>query len=72
MRAGSMLERDGLHVWAELLPDGKLAIQGQDLGSGPFGTREYEYAISVPLADIPTVVKALGGRMELTCSSCSW
>ena len=61
MGDGTMWDRNGLHVWAELRPDGTLVIQGQDLSSGPFGASEYEYGITVQRADVPRVVEALGG-----------
>jgi len=40
--------------------DGELLIEGQDLRSGPFGATEYEYAVTVPTAQLPKLVAALG------------
>jgi len=51
-----------LSVDAVLRDDGSLVIQGQDLTApNPWGTGEYEYALTVRPADVPRVVAALGG-----------
>lgn len=62
MRQVGLRDAGGLHIWAELRDDGTLVFQGQDLRS-PFGG-EYEYAITVLPADVPTVVRALGGGAD--------
>lgn len=58
MRTVTLHDRDTLHVWATLLDDGRLRIEGQDLG-GYFGASEYEYAFTVATADVPTIRAAL-------------
>lgn len=54
-------------LWAELRPDGRLLISGQDLGSGVEqawggGLREYEWGWSVESSDVPAAVALLGGE----------
>ena len=51
---------NGLVVRVRLTDDGDLVFAGQDL-KPPFGD-EYEYWITVPAKDIPTVIAALDGR----------
>ncbi|MCL3862959.1 hypothetical protein [Actinotalea sp. K2] len=58
MRTVTLRDRGALHVWATMTTDGALLIQGQDLGGYP-GASEYEYAIRVASADVPTVRAAL-------------
>lgn len=58
MRTVTLLDRDGLRVWATMTAEGGLRIAGQDLGGYP-GAGEYEYAISVSPVDVPTVRAAL-------------
>jgi hypothetical protein len=52
--------RGGLRVWAELNVQGALIISGQDLRPGP-GLEEYEYAFTVPPADLHLIRAALEG-----------
>ncbi|MEU1378280.1 hypothetical protein ABZ442_32210 [Streptomyces triculaminicus] len=52
----SLYAANKLWVDARINVEGKLLIQGQDLNNG-----EYEYMLSVPEAEIPKVVAALGG-----------
>jgi len=52
---------NNLRVDATLDHDGALTIAGQDL-NGWAGRDEYEYWITVPAAEVPRVVVALGGR----------
>ena len=52
---------DGLVVRARLTGDGDLQFAGHDLRSSPFGD-EYEYWITVPARDLPTIISALDGR----------
>ena len=56
---------DGLrHLEVILEESGDLRIEGQDLGSGVeqiFGSREYEWDWLVKNADVPALVRALGG-----------
>lgn len=61
MSSYTMWDRDGLYVWASRSESGGVTINGQDLRSGPGGSGEYEYAVSIPVEDVPIVVKALGG-----------
>lgn len=49
-----------LYVDAWLKDGGELVIEAQDL-TGAWGVSEYEYALTVPAAAIPTIVAALGG-----------
>jgi len=53
-------------IWAVLLPDGRLKIEGQDLGRGVAiwgeGLSEYEWDWTVAEADVPRLVEILGGR----------
>ena len=53
-------DQDGLVVHARLTDDGDLEFAGQDL-KPPFGD-EYEYWITVPARDIPTIIEALDGQ----------
>jgi hypothetical protein len=52
-------------IWAVLLADGRLRIEGQDLGPGVAiwgeGFTEYEWDWTVAPADVPRVVEVLGG-----------
>ena len=56
---------DGLrHLDATVDASGDLRIEGQDLGPGVeqiFGSREYEWDWLVKAADVPALVRALGG-----------
>lgn len=58
MRTVTLLDRDRLHVWATMIDDGRLRIEGQDLG-GYLGTSEYEYALTVSADDVPRIRAAL-------------
>jgi hypothetical protein len=52
------------HLRAHLLDGGSLVIEGQDLGAAPesfWGSREYEWTLSVPPEQVPGLVSALGG-----------
>lgn len=60
MASYTMWDQGGLHVWVSWRDDGELLIEGQDLRSGPFGATEYEYAVTVPTAQLPKLVAALG------------
>lgn len=51
---------NGLSVGVTLERDGRLVFAGQDL-NGYLGAEEYEYMVTVPAADVPRVVEALGG-----------
>jgi hypothetical protein len=51
-------------IWvrASIAPDGRLDVIGQDIGEAPelfFGRDEYEYIVSVEVADIARVREAL-------------
>lgn len=55
-------------VWLSRLPQGGVSVNGQDLGDlsrffGP-GVREYEWAYSVAVGDVPALVRALGGAAD--------
>lgn len=50
-----------LAVWAKYEDDGRLAINGQDLG-GHAVYEEYEYFIRVQPEDFPALVASLGGQ----------
>ena len=54
-------ERSGLTVRVLLTDDSDLVFAGQDLKNYP-GADEYEYWITVPAQDVPTVIAALGGQ----------
>jgi hypothetical protein len=54
-------QEDGLVVRIRLTDDGELVFAGHDLRSAPFGD-EYEYWITVPAKDIPTIIAALDGQ----------
>lgn len=58
MRTVTLLDRDRLRVWATMTGDGELRIEGQDLGGYP-GASEYEYALTVPAADVPRIRASL-------------
>jgi hypothetical protein len=52
---------------ARLEDDGSLVIEGQDLGKAPeefWGSREYEWTITVQAEAVPSLVGALGGIPE--------
>lgn len=56
-----------LHLSAVLKPDGKLLIEGHDMGPvtapiSPDG--EYEYFYAIRAMDVPTLVVALGGTPD--------
>ena len=53
--------KDGLVVRVRLTDDGDLEFAGHDLSNHPFADA-YEYWITVPAKDIPTVVAALHGN----------
>jgi hypothetical protein len=58
-------ENGSYHLRARLREDGALVIEGQDLGAAPerfWGSREYEWTITVPPEAVPRLVAALGGR----------
>lgn len=54
-----MYARNNLAVWAYRSEDGHLHIDGQDLAS-PISGDEYEYFLTVPSDEIPTLTTALG------------
>lgn len=55
-----MWAKDGLFVDLIRADDGRLIFQGQHLSNGD----EYEYALTVDAADVPTIVAALGGGAD--------
>ena len=58
---GREIWRDnGLVIRVRLTEDGDLQFAGQDL-KPPFGD-EYEYWITVPAKDVPTIIAALDGQ----------
>ena len=60
-RSRRIWDEDGLIVEARLTNDGELVFAGHDLSSSPFGD-EYEYWVTVPAKEIPTVISALDGQ----------
>jgi hypothetical protein len=64
MREATLHRGDSLHVWATRSDDGELVIQGLEPCPGPSATEECEYAITVHVEDVPTVVAALGGDAD--------
>ena len=57
-------EHNAYHLRARLGDDGSLVIEGQDLGATAeefWGSREYEWTITVKPAALPRLVTALGG-----------
>lgn len=63
MRTVTLLDQEGLRVWATMTDDGGLRIEGQDLGGYP-GASEYEYALAVSAADMPRIRSALDARSD--------
>lgn len=58
-------EHNAYSLRARLREDGALVIEGQDLGAAPeafWGSREYEWRITVRAEAVPRLVAALGGR----------
>ena len=57
-------ERGSRSIWATRLSDGRLRIEGQDLGPGVAtlgkGLSEYEWAWTVAAADVPRIAALLG------------
>ena len=55
-------------IWAVLLADGRLKIEGQDLGPGVAifgeGFSEYEWDWTVAAADVPRLVEILEGSED--------
>ena len=53
-------------IWAALVADGSLKIEGQDLGAGVAiwgeGFTEYEWDWTVAAVDVPRAVEILGGN----------
>ncbi|HWS57119.1 MAG TPA: hypothetical protein VN257_01145 [Actinotalea sp.] len=60
MSTVTLWDRERRFVWGTVRGDGSLVIEGQDLSGGA----EYEYAITVPAAQVPTVAAALGVDVE--------
>lgn len=54
---------DRHHIWAELNAEGALVINGQDLGP-PNGWSEYEYAFTIPPAELPLIRAELDGTHD--------
>jgi hypothetical protein len=58
-------ERGTRSLWLRRLSDGRLSIEGQDLGPGVAifgeGLSEYEWAWTVAAADVPRITELLGG-----------
>ncbi len=55
---------DWRSLWVRLKPDGDVVIEGQDLGDTVekhWGSREYEWDITIRAPDVPGYVRALGG-----------
>lgn len=61
MREVTLDEREGLRIWATTREDGALVVCGRDTRMNPWGPSDSEYALTVVPADVPRVVKALGG-----------
>ena len=57
-------DRGSRSLWATRLPDGRLRIEGQDLGPGVAifgqGLSEYEWAWTIAAADVPRIPELLG------------
>lgn len=57
-------DRGTRSLWATRLSDGRLRIEGQDLGPGVAifgeGLSEYEWAWTVAAADVPRIAQLLG------------
>jgi hypothetical protein len=59
--------RDVRRLWASVTAAGDLLIEGQDLGPGVEafwgeGQSEYEWCLTVRAANLPALLKALGGQ----------
>lgn len=57
-------EHNAYHLRARLGDDGSLVIEGQDLGAAAedfWGSREYEWTITVAPKALPRLVTAFGG-----------
>ena len=54
--------KNRLHVQISRTVGGGVRFDGQDFSPNPFGDSEYEYAITVDRADVPTIIEALGGQ----------
>lgn len=57
-------EHNAYSLRAHLRQDGQLVIEGQDLGAAPeafWGSREYEWTITLRPEAVPTLVAALSG-----------
>jgi hypothetical protein len=59
----TLYDRDRHRIWAELNAEGALVIKGQDLGP-PNGWSEYEYAFTIPPAELPLVRAELDGTHD--------
>ncbi len=66
-RIVTLWSENGLTVTARRGIDDNLVISGQDLRSSPIPggeVTEYEYGLSIPNNDIPTILKALRAEPE--------
>jgi hypothetical protein len=62
VRGSKQIWREGgLVVRVRLTDDDDLEFAGQDFGGHPFAD-QYEYWITVPARDVPTIVAALNGQ----------
>ena len=61
-RRRTLWARHRLHVDVVLTAQGDLVFEGQDLDPPMRDIDEYEYWVTVPAAEVPRVVLALGGR----------
>lgn len=55
---------DWRSLWVRLTPEGDVVIEGQDMGKSVeqfWGSREYEWDITIRSDDVPAYVRALGG-----------
>jgi hypothetical protein len=59
----TLYDRGGHHIWAKLDAKGALVINGQDLRPSN-GWEEYEYAFTIPSADLPLIGAALHGTHD--------
>jgi hypothetical protein len=63
-------DADGMrHLEVRRLRDGRVVIEGQDVGPGVerafgHGMREYEWRWTIALRDVPAAVRCLGGSAD--------